>query len=127
MRGFTERIPSEQGGILGWTRICFVIYNSVREFPNPQSEEDLVDGQIFANGSGSGDVSHGEGPANDTQSLLELDEDWPPFDLELDFHWIFGYEGVVLPGGRIMMGQWLDIGDMEDDKHGKGPFIFWDV
>ncbi|KAJ5403833.1 hypothetical protein N7509_003704 [Penicillium cosmopolitanum] len=37
--------------------------------------------------------------------------------------WVHGYEAILLPGGRIMMGRWLDL----KEPSGRGPFIFWDV
>lgn len=37
--------------------------------------------------------------------------------------WVHGYEAIIIPGGRIMMGRWLDMKDLT----GRGPFIFWDV
>lgn len=37
--------------------------------------------------------------------------------------WVHGYEAILLPGGRIMMGRWLDL----NEPSGRGPFIFWDV
>ncbi|KAJ6024440.1 hypothetical protein N7540_005237 [Penicillium herquei] len=37
--------------------------------------------------------------------------------------WVHGYEAVILPGGRMMLGRWLDMKDMS----GRGPFIFWDI
>ena len=50
------------------------------------------------------------------------EEDWPPLTLETDFHWIHGYEGVLFPGGRMMIGRFVDM--VETDA--RGPFIFWD-
>ncbi|KAJ5745518.1 hypothetical protein N7520_010700 [Penicillium odoratum] len=37
--------------------------------------------------------------------------------------WVHGYEAVVIPGGRIMLGWWMDMKNIS----GRGPFIFWDV
>lgn len=37
--------------------------------------------------------------------------------------WIHGYEALLLPGGRIMLGRWMDL----EDSSGRGPFIFWDI
>lgn len=42
-----------------------------------------------------------------------------------NYHWVHGYEGVILPGGRIMLGRWMDLKNM--DASGRGPFIFWDL
>ncbi|KAJ5665628.1 uncharacterized protein N7477_008076 [Penicillium maclennaniae] len=40
-----------------------------------------------------------------------------------DDSWIHGYEGVIPPGGGVMLGRWLDL----KDTSGRGPFLFWDV
>jgi hypothetical protein len=42
-----------------------------------------------------------------------------------NYLWVHGYEGVILPGARIMLGRWMDLKNM--DASGRGPFIFWDV
>lgn len=40
-------------------------------------------------------------------------------------HWVHGYEAVIIPGGRIMLGRWVDL--KEPTGSGRGPFIFWDI
>lgn len=37
--------------------------------------------------------------------------------------WVHIYEAVIIPGGRIMLGRWVDL----KEPLAKGPFIFWDV
>ncbi|KAJ5714994.1 uncharacterized protein N7483_012175 [Penicillium malachiteum] len=37
--------------------------------------------------------------------------------------WVHGYEAVILPGGRMMLGRWLDM----KETSARGPFIFWDI
>ncbi|CAG8193587.1 unnamed protein product [Penicillium nalgiovense] len=37
--------------------------------------------------------------------------------------WIHGYEAVIVPGGRMMLGRWVDM----KEPDARGPFIFWDV
>ncbi|GAE00271.1 hypothetical protein ACLA_045390, partial [Paecilomyces variotii No. 5] len=101
VRGFIESILSAQGGLKGWTRICFVIYNPNREFLKLISSED--------------DKEDGEG-----EKAQFPDEEWPPISWS-DFHWAFGYEGAVLPGGNIMLGKWVNLLETNDT----GPFIFW--
>lgn len=39
----------------------------------------------------------------------------------------WAYEGVVLPGGMIMLGRWWSPADETVDRLGTGPFIFWNV
>ena len=37
------------------------------------------------------------------------------------------YDGVVLPGGMIMVGRWWSPIDDSEDMECVGPFIFWNV
>ncbi|KAJ5501648.1 Major facilitator superfamily domain general substrate transporter [Penicillium expansum] len=37
--------------------------------------------------------------------------------------WIHGYEAIIIPGGCMMLGRWMDMKEPE----ARGPFIFWDV
>ncbi len=39
----------------------------------------------------------------------------------------WAYEGVVLPGGMIMLGRWWSPMDDTGLKRCMGPFIFWNV
>ncbi|ESZ96283.1 hypothetical protein SBOR_3338 [Sclerotinia borealis F-4128] len=40
----------------------------------------------------------------------------------------WGYEGCVLPGGRIIIGRWFDArSDSDMDDVMSGPFVFWNV
>ena len=39
----------------------------------------------------------------------------------------WAYEGVVLPGGQVMVGRWWRPFDPEDAPSYSGPFIFWQV
>ncbi|KAJ9198493.1 hypothetical protein DTO021D3_5164 [Paecilomyces variotii] len=103
VRGLIEQILSSQGGLRGWTRICFTIYNPNRELlkliPSEDNEENAEDQQ---------------------EEVRFPDEEWPPISWS-DFHWAFGYEGVVLPGGNIMFGKWINMLETSDS----GPFVFW--
>ncbi|KAE8349028.1 hypothetical protein BDV28DRAFT_152269 [Aspergillus coremiiformis] len=103
VRGFTEPIRAPQGGFPGWQRICFAIYAADRErLP-----------LLLETGK--------SGRYNDEDGCL-LNELWPPVELETDFLWCQGYEGVIFPGGKIMVGQWVDMINTTES----GPFIFWD-
>lgn len=42
---------------------------------------------------------------------------------ETEGHWVHGYEAVIIPGGGVMLGRWVDM----NDTSGRGPFIFWDI
>ncbi|KUM62002.1 hypothetical protein ACN42_g5123 [Penicillium freii] len=50
------------------------------------------------------------------------EEKTPSLLMEIE-GWIHGYEAVIIPGGRMMLGRWLDM----KATHARGPFIFWDV
>jgi hypothetical protein len=87
--GFTELLPM-QGGIPGWRRICFVIYETKPE----------------------------------ALPLHSLPAD--PWSFLITFNKIRGYEGMLLPGGKIMLGRWSNLLELGQEG-GDGPFIFWEV
>ena len=62
-----------------------------------------------------------EEPDEDSGSDVIMEEGADPDDN----YWVHAYEGVILPGGRIMLGRWMDLKNM--DASGRGPFIFWDL
>jgi hypothetical protein len=106
IRGFTEPIINTPGGIPGWMRVCFANYEANRDslmliLSEDRSEEDREASSLFP------------------------EESWPPLDMQTDFHWIYGFEGVILPGGRIMMGNWLDMQKVHQEDCDRGPFIYW--
>ena len=37
------------------------------------------------------------------------------------------YEGIVLPGGKIILGRWWHPFGEETGYHDMGPFIFWSI
>lgn len=108
VRGFLEPIADPQGGIPGWTRICFVSYDANRDVLGTFVEE-------------------GDEQTAEQNGSTFPDEDWPPADFEWSFHSIYGFEGVILPGDRIMLGQWLDIQEEGALDCSRGPLICWDA
>lgn len=104
LRGFTEVYPV-QGGIPGWRRISFVIFKSQHNHAPPIYEDD-------------GSEDDDEGPQQKCQ--------WQPKNWEMDFQFAYGYQGIVVPGGKLMLGGWMDLvrGIEATDS---GPFIFWEV
>ncbi|EBA27395.1 conserved hypothetical protein [Aspergillus fumigatus Af293] len=104
VRGFTEVIPKAHGGFPYWRRICFAIYDADRE------QLPLIPNDDGTSGKGKDD-------------LWLPEEAWPPYDLEVEFNWVHGYEGVILPSGTIMIGRWIDM----VEPTARGPFIFWNV
>ncbi|EQL31904.1 hypothetical protein BDFG_05804 [Blastomyces dermatitidis ATCC 26199] len=110
MRGFTEPCPA-QAGIPGWRRICFIIYEINPEFFVSAADDN-------DNGDGGGGGGGGEGD--------EEVEGWLPWSwTAVDFLWAYGYEGVIVPGGGIMMGRWRNM--MVEAEVEEGPFVFWVV
>ncbi|GIK03759.1 hypothetical protein Aspvir_007833 [Aspergillus viridinutans] len=104
VRGFTESIPTAHGGFPNWRRICFAIYDADRE------QLPLIPNDDETSGKGKDD-------------LWLPEEAWPPYDLEVEFNWIHGYEGAILPSGTIMIGRWIDM----VEPNARGPFIFWSM
>ncbi|PKX93200.1 uncharacterized protein P174DRAFT_391941 [Aspergillus novofumigatus IBT 16806] len=104
VRGFTEPIPTADGGFPNWRRICFAIYDADRE------QLPLIPNDDETSGKGKED-------------LWLPEEAWPPYDLEVEFNWIHGYEGVILPSGTITIGRWIDM----VEPTARGPCIFWNV
>ncbi|KAL2360452.1 hypothetical protein RJZ56_006678 [Blastomyces dermatitidis] len=114
MRGFTEPCPA-QAGIPGWRRICFIIYEINPEFFVSAADDNDNDND---NGDGGG----GGGGGEDDEEV----EGWLPWSwTAVDFLWAYGYEGVIVPGGGIMMGRWRNM--MVEAEVEEGPFVFWVV
>lgn len=42
---------------------------------------------------------------------------------------VWVYEGVVLPGGRVIIGRWMQptIDPLDPKSRESGPFLFWNV
>ena len=50
------------------------------------------------------------------------------YNNQIDWASLWAYEGVVLPGGQVIIGRWWSPNDvMEDDESYSGPFILWCV
>ena len=46
---------------------------------------------------------------------------------EIDVDALWAYEGVVLPGGQIVLGRWWSPSQGEEEEMYSGPFILWCV
>lgn len=115
--GIIHAIP-KQNDIPGWQRITMMKYFDLE--PDPAA----------AASSSSGSSS----TANDT--FNPYTPGWTAFgddgkggssiDMSHNNYWAF--EGVVLPGGMIMLGRWWSPLDSHSpDRYSIGPFIFWTV
>ena len=45
----------------------------------------------------------------------------------IDTDALWAYEGVVLPGGQIILGRWWSPNQVEGEETYSGPFILWCV
>jgi hypothetical protein len=44
---------------------------------------------------------------------------------DMDLTSLWAYEGVVLPGGEMMIGRWWKAQNGEDEEMYSGPFLMW--
>lgn len=110
--GILHPIPPQRE-IPGWQRISMMKYNDRLPALSPQSAPTSV------SSSDGGDKLFT--PTNERFRLDDEEE----FEIR-DGCW--AYEGVVLPGGAIMMGRWWSpLGGEEGEGGSTGPFIFWNV
>ena len=58
-------------------------------------------------------------------TMMKYFED--PSDGSIDMSALWAYEGVVLPGGQMMLGRWWSPGDGLGRDMYSGPFILWCV
>lgn len=74
--------------------------------------------------------SEGEGETEDPFAMKGYGTANPFAYMDVDSWW--AYEGVVLPGGEIVVGRWwnplssVDDEDQDEEMY-SGPFIFWCV
>ncbi len=113
--GIIHALPP-QSGIPGWQRITMmkVFGSEIQSAPSSQPASTSLPDNPFDNNS-----NNNTGPsaaltgANDVPVVVD-ESCW-------------AYEGVVLPGGMIMVGRWWSPADDTVDRLGTGPFIFWNV
>ncbi|OKL58892.1 hypothetical protein UA08_05778 [Talaromyces atroroseus] len=53
------------------------------------------------------------------------EENWNP-NLYEDFDCVYGFEGVLLPGGKIMLGHYFDMLGEDHPGSERGPCIYWE-
>ncbi|KAL2830654.1 hypothetical protein BJY01DRAFT_254591 [Aspergillus pseudoustus] len=124
IRGFLEHVYG--GGIRGsWSHIAFVAYE--RPAHLLAEYEELAQGQAEDQKEGK---EQGEGEGKGKRQGLDafFNEPWPPLDMIEDFDSIYGYEGVIVPEGTLIVGHWMDVRLNEPWERSftfTGPFIFW--
>ncbi|TKA76036.1 hypothetical protein B0A55_05109 [Friedmanniomyces simplex] len=64
-------------------------------------------------------------PGWQRMTMMKYYEDLQTGGVDHDSLW--AYEGVVLPGGQIMLGRWWSPGDGVGSEQYSGPFILWCV
>lgn len=105
-RGILHPLPPQEK-IPGWQRISLMKYFDPLTQPN---------------GTSSQSSSSSSAAASDDTDHQEVIDD----DAELNTG-CWAYEGVVLPGGMIMLGRWWSPLDDTGEMKCMGPFIFWNV
>lgn len=81
---------------------------------DPLTRPDGTSSQSSSLSAASDDTDH--------QEIIDDIDD----DAELN-NGCWAYEGVVLPGGMIILGRWWSPMDDSGEKRCMGPFIFWNV
>lgn len=113
--GIIHALPP-QHGIPGWQRITmmkvFGLGSSSASSSQPTSAPQGDD--PFVSSSSNGSIGLGKSNGASTAPVAVDESYW-------------AYEGVVLPGGMIMLGRWWSPADETVDRLGTGPFIFWNV
>ena len=166
LRGFIHPIKP-QSGIPGWQRIIFVLYKPTFRYLN-EVFDNATDyfGEPFEqtldaiNAALDVDMTHAEieghyqarletllgnlkGPTKLSGKIIQGMEDAlhePQYLQWASIEHAYAYEGVVTPGGMVMLGRWWRIGphgpwtvgDLQEfvcperpDDRERGPFVFW--
>lgn len=104
--GIIHAVPPQQG-IPGWQRITMM---------------KIFDESSNALSSGSATSIFGDRFSSSESQTFEHHGGNVVVD---DYCW--AYEGVVLPGGKLIMGRWWSPTDETEERVSVGPFIFWNV
>lgn len=51
---------------------------------------------------------------------------WESYDIHNDFDRIYGFEGILLPGGKILLGKYFDLQFEGEEDCERGPCIYWE-
>lgn len=116
--GVLHALPSQQK-VPGWQRIS--IMKRFDPDPSPPSI-------ASASASSSSAVANTSPPNPFTLGGGQKGRDGEAggqIDMSTNNYW--AYEGVVLPGGKIILGRWWSPMDDRSQCFSTGPFIFWNV
>lgn len=138
--GILHPLPP-QHGIPGWHRITLMKYFDPTDQESSSSPSSPSTTATMSQCDISPTSSHSSCSSSNTTSLAE----WPcPVDNPVSFtpvntlpqidhdtmdvdNGCWAYEGVVLPGGKIILGRWWSPIQDSDEMTCIGPFIFWEV
>jgi len=124
--GILHPLPP-QHGIPGWQRLSMMKFTALQpsissdgSSSSPSSGSATTSSSSTASSPTSTEVLESEGAITDFFGTSEDD-----YDIEIDEQ-TWAYEGIVLPGGAMILGRWWS---PLDDEHRRctGPFIFWNV
>ena len=153
--GILHPLPP-QNGIPGWHRITMLKYfpsdlvsdagtpsASSPNHPSSAKGDDASNDEDTKSSSPASSQSHSSQSSASSTSSISPPVNWPspaaftpingnyatqmtPDDVDID-NSCWAYEGVVLPGGKIMLGRWWSPTQDADEFLCMGPFIFWEV
>ena len=122
--GILHPLPP-QAEIPGWYRISMMKYFDPLTQPNsmpPQTGSTWASVQSPPSEADAPDMPYEPaGAGYNVGDKYQIDD-----DAEINTG-CWAYEGVVLPGGMIMLGRWWSPMDDTGSKRCMGPFIFWNV
>ena len=121
--GILHPLPPQQE-IPGWYRISFMKYFDPLDQPGtmpPQTDSTWAPFQSPPSEGNSYLPYKPAGADYNLSDMYQVDD-----DAEVNAG-CWAYEGVVLPGGMIMLGRWWSPMDDTGFKRCMGPFIFWNV
>lgn len=118
-RGVLHPLPPQQQ-IPGWYRISMMKYFDPLDNPGSMPPQTDSTWAPFQSPPSEGFIPH-VGAGYNAGDKYQVDD-----DAEIN-PGCWAYEGVVLPGGKIMLGRWWSPMDDTGYKRCMGPFIFWNV
>ena len=128
--GVIHNLPA-QSGIPGWQRLSMMKFNTNVSSPTSSfdsSSSSAPSTHAFSTTSSASSLS--SAPAIGQTSLVDPFQ-WTdhsdPSDMFIVDDECWCYEGVILPGGKVILGRWWHPLEEGDDFVATGPFIFWNV
>lgn len=123
-RGILHPLPLQEE-IPGWYRISFMKYFDPLAQPGSMPPQRDLTWAPFQSPPSEGRTPYKPykpaGADYNLSDMYQIDD-----DAEVNAG-CWAYEGVVLPGGMIMLGRWWSPMDDTGFKRCMGPFIFWNV